>query len=95
MYNKNTKRGSNIHAAKVVFYVCLTFSIALAIGGFLSPPIGVVDNSVITVIGFLLGFAALGIIGRALDLGKLAKVHKGDLEVTVGCNQENTSEEQM
>lgn len=74
----------SVHAAKIVFYVCLTVAAGLFIGGFLVPPMGVIDGSVLKAGGILLCFGALGIFGRALDQGKTAKFEKGDIEVTVG-----------
>lgn len=72
------------HAAKIVFYICLVVSICLFIGGFLVPPTGIIDGSVLTACGILLGYSALGIFGRALDEGKIAKFEKGETRVTVG-----------
>lgn len=45
----------------IAYGVCLLTSIALAVGGFLMPPKGVIDGSVITTIGELLGFATLAL----------------------------------
>lgn len=75
---------NKMHAAKAVFYVCLIVSICLFVGGFLVPPTGVIDGSILKAGGILLGFSALGIFGRALDEGKIAKFERGDTSVTVG-----------
>lgn len=45
---------------RLSFYLCLGISAALIIAGFFVPPIGVIDGSVFTGVGFLFGFAALG-----------------------------------
>lgn len=74
----------NMHAAKIVFYVCLIVAIGLFIGGFFVPPMGTIDGSVLKAGGILLCFGALGIFGRAIDLGKTAKFEKGNVEVTIG-----------
>ena len=67
-----------IHAAKICFYTCLITAIGLFVGGFFVPPMGVIDGSVLKAGGILLGFGALGIFGRALDEGKLARFKRND-----------------
>lgn len=60
------------------FYTCLVMGFSLVVGGFFSPPLGIIDNSVIVAFGILLSLGALcvgvdlkGIIHelRALKLG--------------------------
>ena len=69
---------------KYIFYVCLTVSILLFICGFVTPPPGVIDGSVLTAGGILFGFAALGIFGQNLANGKDISWRKGDMEISVG-----------
>lgn len=71
------------HVDKYVFFVCLGISIALFIGGFFCPPMGIIDGSVLTAGGILFGFAALAIVGQNLELGKDVIFKKGDIEVTI------------
>ena len=78
----------DMHMAKVVFFVCLTCAIGLFIGGFFVPPTGVIDGSVLTAGGILLGFGALGIWGRALDKDKIATFEKDGTKVTIGQKDE-------
>lgn len=73
---------------KYIFITCLVISIALFIGGFFCPPMGVIDGSVLTAGGILLGFAALGIAGQNLADGKEVVFHHGDTEVTIGEENE-------
>ena len=42
------------------FWICLIAAIGLLVTGFFMPPIGIIDNSVITATGLLLIFAVLG-----------------------------------
>ena len=70
------------HEDKQIFYVCLTIRIILIVGGFFCPPLGVIDGSVLTAAGILLGFATLGIVGKNLSIGKDITFKKGDLEVS-------------
>lgn len=66
------------------FYVLLAVSVLLIIGGFLVPPIGVIDGSVLSAVGLLLMFAVIEKIPEAIKAGRNIKVQKGDtsLEVT-------------
>ena len=47
--------------SKVTFIICLSVSVAMIVGGFFVPPLGVIDGSVITAVGELLAFAALAL----------------------------------
>ena len=76
------------HADKYIFYICLGIAIVLFIGGFFCPPKGVIDGSVLTAAGILLGFAALGVAGQNLANGKEVMLKKDDLEVTIGDNDD-------
>lgn len=66
------------------FYVTLTVSIVLIAGGFIVPPTGVIDGSVLTAVGLLLMFTVIEKIPEAIKAGRNIKVQKGDasLEVT-------------
>lgn len=66
-----------------VFWVCLIASLVLIVGGFFVPPLGVIDGSVLTAVGELLGFCALNILLLGLNNGTDITVRKGDLEVEV------------
>lgn len=61
------------------FWTCLTIAIALIVGGFLVPPTGIIDGSVLTAVGELFGFAALGVGFEAVRLGRNLRIAKGDL----------------
>lgn len=66
------------------FWVCLVITIALLVAGFIVPPTGVIDGSVLKGASILLGFAALYTIYVAIDKGVDAKVQHGNTTVTVG-----------
>lgn len=66
-----------------VFWVCLVASLVLIVGGFFVPPLGVIDGSVLTAVGELLGFSALNVLMLGLNKGTDITVRKGDLEVEV------------
>lgn len=67
-----------------VFYLNLVVSIALIVGGFLVPPLGVIDGSVLTAVGLLLMFSVIEKIPEAIKAGKSVKISKGDFTAEVG-----------
>lgn len=78
-------------ADKYIFWLCLSISIALFIGGFFCPPMGVIDGSVLTAGGILMGFAALGIVGQNLANGKGVTFQHGETEVTIGDDEDDNA----
>ena len=73
----------------VAFFVCLTASIGLIVGGFFCPPMGVIDGSVLTAAGILLGFATLAVGAQAIKDGRTATIQHGDTSVTIGDNDDD------
>ena len=74
-----------------VFYLSLAISLLLIIGGFLLPPMGIIDGSVLTAVGELLMFGVLaqlpGLI-EATKNGKSVKISKGDFTAEVTSSDE-------
>ena len=66
---------------KVIFGLTLAVSVGLIIAGFLVPPTGQIDGSVLTAVGELFGFAALASGLHAIRLGYDFRIVKGDTEV--------------
>ena len=60
-----------------VFYLNLVVSIALIVGGFFVPPVGVIDGSVLTAVGLLLMFSVVTKIPEAIRAGRNIKISKG------------------
>lgn len=79
--------------SSVPFWVCLTTSIVLFISGFVVPPTGVLDPSVLKAGGELLGFAALGVGADAIRYGYDVKINHGETTVTIGNTDEDKKEE--
>lgn len=52
------------------FYITLIVSIALIVGGFVCPPMGMIDGSVLTAVGLLLLFVVVEKIPMAIRAGK-------------------------
>lgn len=68
----------------VSFWICLIVALFLIIGGALTPPLFAIDGSIFVGVGELWLFAALGAFIKALDIGKDAKISRGDISLTVG-----------
>lgn len=63
------------------FVLSFFVSVGLMIGGFITPPIGSIDGSVITAVGELILFPTLLYAFRAIELGYKVKFSKGDTSV--------------
>lgn len=74
---------------KLTFVSCLAVSIALIVVGFILPPVGVIDGSVLTAVGELVLFPALAYGFKAIELGMDVKFEKGDTSITIGNDDEN------
>lgn len=66
-----------------VFYITFVLSVALIVGGFFCPPMGVIDGSVLTAVGLLILFATIEKIPEAVKAGKSIKLQKGDFTAEV------------
>ena len=60
-----------------VFYITFALSVLLIVSGFLIPPTGVIDGSVLTAVGELLMFSVIARIPEAIKAGKSVKIQKG------------------
>ena len=68
------------------FYLTLAISLLLIVGGFLLPPMGIIDGSVLTAVGELLMFGVLAQLPALIDAaknGKSVKISKGDFSAEV------------
>ena len=71
------------------FYTTLAISLLLILGGFLLPPMGIIDSSVLTAVGELLMFGVLAQVPTLIDAaknGKSVKISKGDFSAEVSCD---------
>lgn len=69
---------------RVVFIVAFVVSLGLFIAGFLVPPMGEIDGSVLKAAGILLGFATIAMIPSILESGRKATLRHGDTELIIG-----------
>ena len=68
------------------FYLTLAISLLLIVGGFLLPPMGIIDGSVLTAEGELLMFGVLAQVPALISAaknGKSVKISKGDFSAEV------------
>ena len=73
-----------------IFYLTFAISLLLIIGGFLLPPMGIIDGSVLTAVGELLMFGVLAQLPALIDAaknGKSIKVTKGDFTAEVSSSE--------
>lgn len=68
---------------KIIFAVCFLVSVGLIIGGFIVPPTGIIDGSVLTSVGELLLFPTLLYGFRAIELGLEIKFQKGETSIEI------------
>lgn len=69
------------------FYINLVVSILLIVGGFLVPPVGIIDGSVLTAVGLLLMFSVIEKVPEAIKAGRNIKLQKGDSSVEISSDK--------
>lgn len=69
--------------SRVTFIVCFFVSVALIVVGFIVPPTGVIDGSVLTAVGELLLFPTLLYGFRAVEMGMKVKFQKGETSIEI------------
>ena len=87
------ERVKNASPGEWINFICFCASITLAVVGFILPPKGQIDNSVLICIGELGLFSTISKIPdfiRALKNGGSIEVDRGDTRIKVeGAQQEN------
>ena len=84
-----TAPSSQLIAMKT-FYLTLAIRLLLIVGGFLLPPMGIIDGSVLTAVGELLMFGVLAQLPSLIEAaknGKSIKVTKGDFTAEVSSSE--------
>ncbi len=66
------------------FQVLTATAVVLIIAGFLVPPMGIIDGSVLMAVGEIFAFAALWVFFVAIQKGLSAKVRHNNTSLTVG-----------
>lgn len=75
---------SNATVRNPVFWVSFLLCAGLLIAGFLVPPTGSIDGSVLTGVGELFAFPTLWTVWHGIDKGIDARLKHGNTEVTIG-----------
>lgn len=75
-------------ASLIIFIATFVASLILICVGFIIPPTGVIDSSVITAVGELLGFAVVGQLPALIDKGYKIKVIHKDTTIEADDNNE-------
>lgn len=80
-----------------IFSITLATSLLLIVGGFLLPPMGIIDGSVLTAVGELLMFGLLAQVPQLIESarnGRSIRLQKGDFsaEVSSEPSSERSSE---
>jgi hypothetical protein len=65
----------------IAFWLTLTTSIGLIVAGFVVPPTGIIDGSVLKAVGLLLGFATIAQIPVIIEVAGYFRMTKGDLVI--------------
>lgn len=65
------------------FWICLVVTIGLLVAGFIVPPTGVIDGSVLKGVGILFAFATLAKIPQIIEVAGSIKISKGDMTIEV------------
>ena len=73
----------NIIKDNITFWICLSTSVILLIGGAITPPPFVIDSSIFIAVGLLFLFATLSVVIKGIEKGSDVKFQKGDISVTI------------
>ena len=70
----------------IIAIVLAIVAITLIIAGFLVPPLGVIDGSVLTAVGEIVFLVTIFFVWDCVSKGKIAKLKKGDIEASISDN---------
>lgn len=82
-----------ITTSQWIFWICLVVSIGLCIAGFILPPTGVIDGSVLTAVGEMLGFATIAQIPYLVKDHNV-EINHGNTSIKVTDNDDNEVNEE-
>lgn len=83
--------GDRFH--KNVFLICVVVSVGLIIASFVTPPMWIIDGSVLAAVGELFGFAALGEVAAAIERGHSASITHGNTTIEIKKEEEEDVED--
>lgn len=71
----------------VAFWLSLTISIGLIVGGFFCPPQGEIDGSVLEAAGIIFLYPALSFAAKALEENNKVKISHGSTTISIGQDE--------
>ena len=71
------------NGTQALFYFITVTAVLLIVVGFALPPIGVIDTSALTGVGWLFAFASLCIIMYSVSRGMDARISRGDTSISI------------
>jgi len=71
------------------FWVLTIVAILMLVVAFILPPAAVIDKSILTAVGELMGFGALWAVVKAIDKGVPAKLSHRDTTLTIGDDDDD------
>lgn len=83
--------GDRFH--KNIFLICVVVSVCLICASFVTPPMWIIDGSVLASVGELFAFAALGEVAAAIERGHSASISHGN--TTIEIRKEDNAEEEV
>lgn len=79
--------------AKIWFAITTTTAIVLIVVGFIIPPMGTIDGSVLTATGELMGFAAIAQVPALVKRGTDVTLQHGNTSITVNNPDKPTTDD--
>lgn len=73
----------------IPFWICLVFTISLLVAGFIVPPTGIIDGSVLEGAALLFGFATLAQIPVIIQVAGYVRMTKGDVTIEASRKPEH------
>ena len=70
------------------FWLFSIIGVILMIVGFILPPTGTIDNSVLIAVGELNGFVAIGAVIKSIDKGRSASIKHNNTELTINGDED-------
>lgn len=74
------RKGNN---KSIVFYLTLGVTIILLTAGFILPPMGIIDSSVIKASGILAFFGVVGQLPAIIESSKIVRMSSGDTSIEI------------
>lgn len=78
----------NYLQSNLFFWIFSIIGMVMMIAGFILPPMGQIDNSVLVGVGEINGLIAIGAVIKAIDRGSSASIKHNGTELTVNKEED-------